>query len=437
MSQPPLPDDHASPGDNRPGRRVFFVRLDRPQSSQGPHWVDLPAVIGETTNPPGASSLAVPPTGNAGSLPPDPGPRPGRQDAPLPLAAQAIPAPPSAERSTAGEARTAGRASSAPQGVSAVSTLRGPHFRSAPANAPVSAEAVVGASAVEEAVAAAAVDATPITSATGPTPAPVARRVAPPTPGPAGLASDPLQTHVRQLVVHLQQRHRELRRRQRSLRRQEAELARQRTAASAASPAVESGEPAQTAAAVAAARADEREAELLALADRLRIREEQLDRERTALDQLRAEVAARHQEALEMRLACEQLWAQLASRLEVPRLIESIAQLRRRLAEQYQGAAWELAQQREEARQLVARLDDRQQQLRRQRAEVQAWVMRRHEELEWQHVQLLKRQQELDARERAQQQLHAEIQQQVAEYQRKIRQLTAQLRCKQELSRLA
>ena len=183
-------------------------------------------------------------------------------------------------------------------------------------------------------------------------------------------------------------------------------------------------------------RLQEREVELNEFAVRLRRREEELDRERSALEQMRAEVTVRNQEALEMRLACEQLWAQLASRMEVPRLIESIAQLRRKISDQYQGAAAELAQQRDEARQLIHRLDDRHKQLRKQREEIQAWVMRRHEELEIQHMELLKRQQELDARERAQQQLQAQVQGQILDYQRKIRQLTAQLRCKQELSRL-
>ncbi|MFO0901889.1 MAG: hypothetical protein U0939_02745 [Pirellulales bacterium] len=245
--------------------------------------------------------------------------------------------------------------------------------------------------------------------------------------------------------MHLRARHRDLRRRQRELQRQAAQQVVPQDAAAVPSPTVLPDDALETppAAAVPAVdfaaveqRLQEREVELNEFAVRLRRREEELDRERSALEQMRAEVTVRNQEALEMRLACEQLWAQLASRMEVPRLIESIAQLRRKISDQYQGAAAELAQQRDEARQLIHRLDDRHKQLRKQREEIQAWVMRRHEELEIQHMELLKRQQELDARERAQQQLQAQVQGQILDYQRKIRQLTAQLRCKQELSRL-
>lgn len=180
-----------------------------------------------------------------------------------------------------------------------------------------------------------------------------------------------------------------------------------------------------------------RESELTELSQRLRDRELSLDRERDALNQLKSEVADRHQETLEMRLACEQLWSQLASRMEAPLLVESLAKLRRRLADQYHNAAVEMAQRRDEAREWVARLDERQRDLRRQRDEIQSWIYRRHEELEIERLKLLRREQELDARERAQQSQQAEMQRQLGEYQRQIRQLTAQLRCKSELDRLA
>jgi chromosome segregation ATPase len=180
-----------------------------------------------------------------------------------------------------------------------------------------------------------------------------------------------------------------------------------------------------------------REGELATLSQRLRDRELSLDRERESLNQLKSEVTDRHQETLEMRLACEQLWSQLASRMEAPLLVESLAKLRRRLADQYHNAAVEMAQRRDEAREWVARLDERQRELRRQRDEIQTWIYRRHEELEIERLKLLRREQELDARERAQQQQQAEMQRQLGEYQRQIRQLTAQLRCKSELDRLA
>ena len=69
-------------------------------------------------------------------------------------------------------------------------------------------------------------------------------------------------------------------------------------------------------------------------------------------------------------------------------------------------------------------------------AELQAWVLRRHEELEQQRLQLITREQELDAQERARQEIHSRVEEEILGYQRQIRQLSAQLRCKQELGRL-
>ena len=382
MTQSELPEENASASDNRRDRRVYFVRLDKPQAGQGPHWIGTPVSGVSPSEGMGSGSVFEPesPVGRAASGQETEEPRPyTRIDQPLPLAATARPAP---------------------------------HTPRAP------------------------------------------------------FSDEPLQNQARQLVVHLRARHRDLRRRQRELQRQTAnqvasvaahewdesshDTARASEIETTVPVAAELVTPQTTPVSVPAAanqapnldllalerRLATREEELDAFAARLRRREEELDLERSALDQMRTEVNARNQEAMEMRLACEQLWSQLASRMEVPRLVESIAQLRRKIADQYQGAAAELAQQRDEARQLIYRLDDRQKQLRKQREEIQAWVMRRHEELEVQYIELLKRQQELDARERAQQQLQAQVQDQILEYQRKIRQLTAQLRCKQELSRL-
>lgn len=422
MTNLPKPeDDQPEP---RSGRRVYFVRLDRPEPGQGPHWVGKPAVAVNPTDkidstsesPPGSGSLQSSPNGS----PTAPSPAPlTRTDSPLPLAAsaQAVASP------VAESARV--RPSHIPAPHIPAPRLRAPHI----------ATNQLASAPTDQATAASDLAPPPVYRVTsGDEPRESERSSAVDYAAPP-VGDDPLQTHARQLVLHLKSRHRELRRRQRLLDRREAELAAQPAVVAMAVPEFDE-QLAEAERQRAEARLKQREAELLELAERLRRREEDLDRERTALDQMRSEVAARNQEALEMRLACEQLWSQLASRMEAPRLIESIAQLRRKLADQFHGAAMELAQQRDEVRQLITRLDDRHKQLRRQREEVQAWVMRRHEELEIQQIQLLKKQQELDAREREQQRRHYEVQLQIAEYQRTIRQLTAQLRCKHELSQL-
>lgn len=165
-------------------------------------------------------------------------------------------------------------------------------------------------------------------------------------------------------------------------------------------------------------------------------REDALDQQQEFLDQLKAEATAQHQEALETRLASEQLWAKMAERADMPEVLERIAELKRRLADQHRNTLNVISRQQEALRRSAEQLDRRQAELRKQRDELQAWVLRRHEELEQQRLQLLAREQELDAQERARQEIHSRVEEEILGYQRQIRQLSAQLRCKQELGRL-
>ncbi|HND56829.1 MAG TPA: hypothetical protein PLV92_30630, partial [Pirellulaceae bacterium] len=216
-----------------------------------------------------------------------------------------------------------------------------------------------------------------------------------------------LRVQARQLAGNLRARRRELERH-----RNEAEIDFQRRR--------------EAAEAELAERQQVLEGRLARVADR----EQQVDREEAALEQLRAEVLVLHQEALETRIACEQVWAQLADRVELPKLVQSIATQRRRLAEQQAAAMTAQEQQREALAQLAHRLDQRQQSLRRQRDELQQWVAQRHEELEVQAARLVAREEELLRQQQLQFELKQQVQNEVRQYQRTIRKLTAQLRCK-------
>ena len=81
---------------------------------------------------------------------------------------------------------------------------------------------------------------------------------------------------------------------------------------------------------------------------RLAARAEWIERERAGLDQVRSEVTALHRQALEMRLAAEQLWAQISGRMSPVEVTQSIAQIRRKLAESYRLEEEELAARRRE-----------------------------------------------------------------------------------------
>jgi hypothetical protein len=67
-------------------------------------------------------------------------------------------------------------------------------------------------------------------------------------------------------------------------------------------------------------------------------RHDALEARATALEQLRGDVAKAQEETLEMRLATEELWARLCGTMAPAALTQSIAQVRRRLAEQHSYA---------------------------------------------------------------------------------------------------
>ncbi len=108
---------------------------------------------------------------------------------------------------------------------------------------------------------------------------------------------------------------------------------------------------------------------------------EELDRRRAALEHSRTELGRLHRETLEMRLAIEELRAQLAGPGAPAALIRSLGGLRQRLTDHYRLESNELVRRRAELEMLKAelvaehgRLHDRQQELAR-------WVAQRESEL--------------------------------------------------------
>ncbi len=137
-----------------------------------------------------------------------------------------------------------------------------------------------------------------------------------------------------------------------------------------------------------------------AKAEKLNNRERALDERSEALHQMEATVATTHRETLEMRLVTQQLWTRLTGIAPPGELTSSLAQIRGRLADHFQMASSSLEKQKQELLELSARLDQRQEQVRQQRIEVQEWVARRHEEIEEQAARLVAREQELEAQQR-------------------------------------
>lgn len=171
--------------------------------------------------------------------------------------------------------------------------------------------------------------------------------------------------------------------------------------------------------------------------DDLQQRELDLVRREETARQLLQDVRRLHQESLETRIVTEQLWVQLAGRLPHDELTRSLAQLRRQLDEHYREARAEVAEQQRQARETAAKLEQQQQHLRRQRRDLQAWVDNRHAEFELEAARLLAAQQELERRQRQLDQFRLQADEEIQQHQRQIRQLTAQLRCREELGRVA
>ncbi len=128
----------------------------------------------------------------------------------------------------------------------------------------------------------------------------------------------------------------------------------------------------------------------------LDVANEVLDKHRIAVEQLRAEAARMQREAIEMRLISEQLWLELSQHAPPLELTQSVASLRKRLAENYRGTKEHVAQQKAEIVRLAERLEEQQRQILASRKQSQSWLAVQQQELETQAARLVQRELELD-----------------------------------------
>jgi chromosome segregation ATPase len=103
-------------------------------------------------------------------------------------------------------------------------------------------------------------------------------------------------------------------------------------------------------------------------------------------------------EALQLRLAVDEAWSQLSSSLPGVRLTHSLAESRRRLADQYRLQSEDLAEQRQQLRHLAEQLSVQRVQLQQQRRQLQQWLDQRLAELDARQAELLESEQALAAR---------------------------------------
>ncbi len=158
-------------------------------------------------------------------------------------------------------------------------------------------------------------------------------------------------------------------------------------------------------------------------------REKALNERQQALERLRCELRQLHQETLEMRLAAEELAAELRCDASTLRLNELIPRIRQKIADHFQEDRDALSAQREGVVDLLQRLQTQRQDADRARKSVQQWFVRRQRQIEEDSARLIARQYELDS-EAAQSEKRAQgWEQERLDLQQNARRLAKQVAC--------
>jgi hypothetical protein len=176
--------------------------------------------------------------------------------------------------------------------------------------------------------------------------------------------------------------------------------------------------------------AAERRAVLAELEEKRRTleqRTEHVDQSQASLEQLRGELGRMHRETLEIRLATEELWAELSAAAPPAALTRSLGRIRTRLADQYRMANAEIQQKKEELERLRSQLAERYEKLVRQKRQFDEWAAACREEVEQQSSRLLERGRELDRREADTHEQSRQWQAERLELQQEIRRLQTKI----------
>lgn len=160
----------------------------------------------------------------------------------------------------------------------------------------------------------------------------------------------------------------------------------------------------------------------------LETRSQQLESRQVALDQIRTDVATQHREALELRLASEELWIRISEAAPSAGLEQSLGRIRQRVAESYQVEHSAVTRQREEIEGLHAKLAEQYARLSAEKKELGVWIQKRQQDIESQAERLVAREQQLDAQEAEIERLRRAWEDERRAYQGEIRTLLARVR---------
>ncbi|HEY2826731.1 MAG TPA: hypothetical protein VGJ04_03955, partial [Pirellulales bacterium] len=157
-------------------------------------------------------------------------------------------------------------------------------------------------------------------------------------------------------------------------------------------------------------------------------RSDQLERRGAALDQLRDDLLRIQRETLELRLATEELFAQMSASVPSATITQSLARLRTQLSESFRLQAAEAAQQHTEAESLAAKVAQQYQLLATQKQDWQQCVTAQQHQIDLQAARLAAREKELNSQVEWRQRTHQEWVAQQHALESEVRRLRSELR---------
>jgi hypothetical protein len=170
------------------------------------------------------------------------------------------------------------------------------------------------------------------------------------------------------------------------------------------------------------------EAEAADRRTRLQSRQEWIERQKAGLDQVRDEALRLHRQSLETRLMAEQLWSQINRGMMPAESAQAVAQLRLKLAEQYQVEEEQLTRRQDDLLQLSEKIAGQHRDLTQLRDGIREWATARQAEIERQAAALVQRELVLDAQQEEFRQAGQNWAADRRRYERQIRDLVTQLR---------
>lgn len=176
------------------------------------------------------------------------------------------------------------------------------------------------------------------------------------------------------------------------------------------------------------------QAELRRQQELVSLNAENLESRKLRLDDLRAELEQTHRNTLEIRLAVEETWAQLAQHTDLESARTRVDETRRVLEAHYQEARESLERLQEELREHRDTLARQQDDYRDERRSHSEWARARNEELQALDDRLRRDREDLETREAAWRSLRDQWMQEKAEAEQIIRGLLAQLSERTEAS---